>query len=88
MLCNRSERALPFFHLDRYAAFNCSVAETVAYNKCSAAFNELCEIRIVILRAGQHDLAAEVLLLIGLACLHLFSRLTQIRKNKILGAGK
>ena len=71
--------------VDDLAALHGAVAVAVAHDAGAAALHQLGEIGIVVLGAGQDDLAAELLLQIGLAGLELLRGLPQIGQNQVLG---
>ena len=71
--------------VDDLSRLHRAVAVTVADDAGAAALDELGEIGIVVLGAGQDHLAAELLLQVGLAGLHLLGSLTQVGQDQILG---
>ena len=83
---NRGQRLLAVLDLDGHTRLHSTIAVTVADDFGAAAFDQLGELGIIILRAGQNDLAAERALLIGLAGLELLSRFLQHGEDQILRA--
>ena len=86
VLGDAAQRALAFLQHDGHAALHSAVAEAVADHQGAAALDELGEVGVIVLGAGQNHLAAEVLLVVGLAGLHLLGSLPQVGQNQFLGA--
>ena len=88
MTGNCLKGSLALTDLDGLTGLDCAIAVTVANDLCAAALDELGEVGVVVLGAGQNDLAAERPLLVGLAGLKLLQGLLQVRENKVLRANQ
>ena len=86
MAGDRGQRLLAVLDLDGSTGLHSTVAVTVADDFGAAAFDQLGELGVVVLGAGQNDLAAERTLLVGLAGLELFGRFLEHREDQFLRA--
>ena len=86
MAGNRGQRLLAVLDHDGSAGLHSTVAVTVTDDFGAAAFDQLGELGVIVLGAGQNDLAAERALLIGLAGLELLGSFLQHREDQFLRA--
>lgn len=78
--------ALP--DLDGLAGLHGAVAVPVGHHQCAAALDQLGEVRVVVLAAGQQHLAAVGGLGVRLAGAQLLQRLPQLVDDEVLGTGQ
>ena len=83
-----TQRRLPFPDLDGQTGLHAAVAVAVRHHQGAAAFDKLGKVRVVVLAAGQQDLAAVLGSGVRLTGLQLLQRLAELVDDQVLGTGQ
>ena len=83
---DRCQRIFALLDIDVLSGLERAVAVSVGYYESSAAFDQLDEVRIVVLGTGEQDLDLVVRLVVRLSCLELFECLSELVDDQVLRA--